>query len=145
MERKRKLLPSHSHWRMNKTFKQHDFYACWSFVSIMWINPICLTNPGAEGWASSSTFLRDLLKFINMRPWEGLWVKKYTDTAFTVLLLTVRVSNPCLHKTSHYQLWSEKSECCRHFINQSNTRREKKHIKKLIHCTNYLQWVGRLI
>lgn len=89
--------------------------------------------------------------FLLLRPFEiqqhetlgrPLWVRKYTDTAFTVLLLA-RVSNACLHKTSHHKLQSEKSEHCRHFINQSNTRREKKYIKKLIHSTNYLWWVGR--
>lgn len=52
-ETKRKLLPSHSHWRMNKTFRQHDFYTCWSSVFTVQINPTCLTNPGAEGQASN--------------------------------------------------------------------------------------------
>lgn len=52
-ETKRKLVPSHSHWRMSKTFRQHGFYVCWSSVFTVQINPIYLTNPRAEGQASN--------------------------------------------------------------------------------------------
>lgn len=138
---KLKLLPSHSHWRMNKTFKQPDFYVCWSSMFIARMNPVCLKILEQKAPTLSLSLPFEIQQHETLG--RTLWVRKYTDTAFTVLLLAARVSNPHLHKTSHPKLRSKTSERCRHFTDQSNTRREKQHIKKLIHNTNYLWWVGR--